>query len=279
MTPYSEKIKEFMKINQKRWDELVDIHKESRFYNLSAFLGGKSSLLPFEERELPNLYGKKVLHLMCHFGLDSLSLARKGAIVTGVDFSKKAIDLGQDLSDKLDLNAKFIQANVYDLPQILDEKYDIVFTSYGILAWLPDLKEWAKVISHFLKPGGEFYFFEIHPFTTMLELNDKDELYIAYPYQSDPDEPEIIDEPGTYTDGAVRSTNITHQKRYEWFHSFQTIISSLAESGLKIEYVHEFSEGIFQMLSNMEPIGNGLYGFSDPKLKIPLTFSLKARKL
>lgn len=274
-----EQIRKYMKVNQDRWNELVDVHKASRYYNVPEFLAGKSSLLAFENREVTDLQGKTMLHLMCHFGMDSLSFARKGAKVTGVDFSDRAVEVAQELNSQLGLDASFLQANVYDLPTKLDEKFDVVFTSYGILAWLPDLTEWAKVIAHFLKPGGSFYFFEIHPFTTMVDVNENGEMVIAYPYQSVPKEPEFIDEPGTYTDGAERTTPMTHQQRYEWFHSFQSIITSLAEAGLKIEYVHEFAEGIFQMLPNMEAMGDGLYKFTDPKIDIPLTFSLKATKL
>ncbi len=148
--------KEF-EANLKLWNELVDVHVKSKFYGLDDFKAGKSSLLPTEVEELGDVNGKTLLHLQCHFGMDSLSWARKGAIVTGIDFSDNAILKARELSKEIGVPATFIQSNIYDIPEIIKGKFDIVFTSYGTIYWLDDLMGWAKVIHHCLKSGGMFY--------------------------------------------------------------------------------------------------------------------------
>ncbi|MFW9973572.1 MAG: class I SAM-dependent methyltransferase, partial [Candidatus Odinarchaeota archaeon] len=134
----------FFETNLKRWNELVELNAKSRLYDLEGFKSGNSSLLRIELEELGNVMGKSLLHLQCHFGMDTLSWARLGAYVTGVDFSDKAINLARDLSKELNIPARFIQANLYDIPNILHEQFDIVFTSYGTICWLPNLAKWAQ---------------------------------------------------------------------------------------------------------------------------------------
>ena len=143
---------DYININKRLWNEKTDIHYKSDFYDVNAFINGKDSLNPIETELLGNIEGKKILHLQCHFGQDTISLARHGASATGVDFLERAIEKARQLNEQLGTNARFIQSDVYKLPEILDEKYDIVYTSYGVISWLPDMKKWAKVIEHFLKP-------------------------------------------------------------------------------------------------------------------------------
>ena len=147
----------YFNTNLRRWNELVGINAKSKFYDLDGFKSGKSSLLPITRKEIGNVDGKTLLHLQCHFGMDTLSLARLGAKVTGVDFSNKAIKLARQLSEELNIPAKFIETNIYDIPDILHEKFDVVFTSDGVICWLPDLYKWAEIIDYCLKPGGTFY--------------------------------------------------------------------------------------------------------------------------
>ena len=127
--------------------------------------------------------GKSLLHLQCHFGLDTLSWAREGAQVTGMDFSPEGIRIARGLAEELNIPARFICCDLYDLPEHLDETFDRVFTSYGVLCWLPDIPRWAQIVGHFLKPGGVFYIAEFHPFSNVFK-NDGDEtsLELAYPY-------------------------------------------------------------------------------------------------
>jgi len=151
-----ENLNEYFAANKNLWNQRTDVHKDSSFYNLAGFKNGETVLTPIELKELKDVNGKTMLHLQCHFGMDSLDWARRGADVTGVDLSDTAISEAKKLNDELKLNAKFVCSNVYDLKDQLDEKFDIVFTSYGTIGWLPDLDKWADIVSHYLKPGRLF---------------------------------------------------------------------------------------------------------------------------
>lgn len=142
------------------------------FYNVDEFKKGKITLKDIELAELGDVKNKSLLHLQCHFGLDTLSWARLGAEVTGVDFSEEAIEYAKRLSQELDIPARFICSNIYDTIELITDKFDIVFTSYGVLCWLPDLVEWAEIISHFLRCGGIFYIVEFHPVNNIFD-NEK----------------------------------------------------------------------------------------------------------
>ena len=157
-------MKNYLEINRKSWNAKVEPHLKSDFYFVDEFLNGKTSLNSIELEILGDVSGKEILHLQCHFGQDSISLSRMGAKVTGIDLSDKAIEAAQDLAQKCGTDTSFLVSDVYELPKILDKKFDIVYTSYGTIGWLPDLEKWAEVISHFLKPGGKFVFVEFHPF-------------------------------------------------------------------------------------------------------------------
>ena len=267
----------YFEANLKRWDEVVDIHAKSKFYDLEGFKSGKTSLLPIEVEELGDVSGKSLLHLQCHFGLDTLSMARLGAKVTGIDFSEKAIMKAKELSKELKIPANFIQTNIYDIPKKISEQFDIVFTSYGVLCWLPDLEKWAEIIDLCLKPGGTFYIVESHPFTDMIDYEIKDNLILKYPYTSKNGEPLKFEEDGTYTD-AEEGTILENKTGYGWTHSFSYIINSLLSAGLQIEYVHEFPYGFFAKHPDMKKDEDGFWRFQTIKQEIPLIFSIKARK-
>ncbi|MFX1317456.1 MAG: class I SAM-dependent methyltransferase, partial [Promethearchaeota archaeon] len=187
----------------------MDINVKSDWYDLEGFLEGKSSLLPIEIKELGDVKGKSLLHLQCHFGMDTLSWARKGAIVTGVDFSDKAIELAKELSNELNITARFIQANIYDIPNIIKEKFDIVFTSYGVLCWLPDLVKWAKVINFCLKPGGTFYIIDGHPFGALIDEKVEKRFQVGFNYFTK-GRPTQWNEDRTYADPNVKLKHITN---------------------------------------------------------------------
>jgi len=154
---------EYLAANRALWDEWTAIHETSSFYDLEAFKAGGSRLRDYEVDEVGDVTGKSLLHLQCHFGIDTLSWARLGARVTGADFSDRAIELGRSLAAELRLDATFVRSDLYDLPSVLDGQFDVVYTSRGVLGWLPDLGRWAGVVAHFLRPGGVFYMTEIHP--------------------------------------------------------------------------------------------------------------------
>ena len=264
---------EHIKGNRDLWNEITPIHAASDFYDLEGFKNGKSSMLyPIELEEMGDVSGKSLLHLQCHFGMDTLSWARLGAKVTGVDFSDKSIELARSLSEELGIEADFICSNIYDLPKNLKGTFDIVYTSAGVLCWLPDLKRWAEIISYFLKPGGFFYILEGHPFSCVFDDSlDATELKVKYSYFHTP-EPSKWEPEGDYADpDAV----VTHGS-YEWTHSLGDIINALISSGLKIEFLHEFPVIFFKSLSFMEQDDDRRWRIKGDK--IPLIFSLKATK-
>ena len=263
-----------MKNNQEMWNAWAPLHAKSDFYDVEGFKAGRSTMLyPVEFEEVGNVKNKSLLHLQCHFGMDTLSWARQGARVTGVDFSDKAIDLARSLSKELGIEANFICCNIYDLPEKLNKKFDIVYTSGGVLCWLPDLKRWAEVITHFLKPGGFFYILDGHPFLHMLLSDSPDmtgpEITRSYFYTAEPEEYQ--------TDGSYAGvkTDKPHTGN-EWTHSMGDVINSLISSGLRIEFLHEFPVISFKCLPFMERDDNGLWRI--PGDRIPLIFTLKASK-
>jgi len=265
---------EFFEANKKRWNERVNINAQSKFYDLESFLAGKTSLLPLENIELGDVAGKKLLHLQCHFGMDTLSWARNGALVTGIDFAPEAIKLARELSVQLKINAKFIEANIYDIPNIINEKFDIVFTSYGVLCWLPDIKKWGEIISYCLKPGGFFYIIESHPFGFLIDENYLERFQTGYPYFNEgkairfEDETNLID----------KSKKLKNKVSFEWIHPLSTIINSLIENGLQIEFIHEFPYCFFPIHPDMIKGENQYYHFQNNLFNVPMMFSLKAIK-
>ncbi len=264
-----------MKANRNLWDKLARIHHKSEFYDVEGFLKGNQTLDPIELEELPDLSGKKLLHLMCHFGMDTLSLARLGADATGVDFSSEAIELANELCKTTEVDARFVCSNVYDLPNNLDEKFDIVFTSGGVIVWLLDLEEWARIIAHFLKPRGFFYIREFHPFAYVFDDDDSvTELRVRYSYFQGKDPLKFEDE-GSYASGDVKTGKIPS---FEWNHSISEVINSLIDAGLTIDFFHEFPITAYKALPYMIQESSGRWVLPENEGKIPLMFSLKASK-
>lgn len=266
-------MKDYQKANRALWNERALIHAKAEFYDVEGFKTGKSTLRPIELEELGDVSGKSLLHLQCHFGLDTLSWARRGAKVTGVDFSDQAIALARSLSKELGIEANFICSDVYDLPKVLTSEFDIVFTSYGVLCWLSDLKEWAQVIAHFLKRDGIFYMVEEHPVGNVFDYEAR-ELRVAYSYFHSPEPLECKVE-GSYADPNAK---VSQKVSYEWQHSLSDVLNALISAGLRIEFLHEFPFCMFQKFSFLEQGEDGWWRMKDRNDKIPLMFSLKATK-
>jgi SAM-dependent methyltransferase len=258
--------------NRKRWDELVDINARSPLYDLPGFLAGNCSLDPLEIEEVGDVRGRTLLHLQCHFGMDTLSWSRLGADVTGVDFSEKAIALARSLNDRLGLKARFVCSDVYDLPRILDEEFDIVFTSLGVLCWLPDISNWAAVIARYLKRGGFFYLREAHPFIQVFDnRRAATGLDVRYSYFHRP-EPTRWEPEGCYADPNARVVNPS----FEWTHSLSDVINALLGAGLALEYLHEFPYLSHDHFPFMEKDDRGRWYVRGKPGTLPLMFSLKA---
>ncbi|MAQ74913.1 MAG: SAM-dependent methyltransferase [Aquimarina sp.] len=259
----------YFNVNRDTWNKKVAVHKDSEFYFVEDFKKGKSSLNKFEKAALGDVSGKSLLHLQCHFGQDTLSWSRLGAQCTGVDISDAAISLAQQLNEELNLDADFVCCNVLDTSKFISEKFDIVFTSYGVIGWLPDLRPWAKMIAERLHPGGSFYIVEFHPIVWMFDyLGGKPELKYGYHQK------EVIYEEytGTYADTASEIIS----KEYGWNHGLGEIVTVLAEAGLHIEYLNELDQSPYQVFPDLVKNKEGLFETKD-KL-YPLLFELKATK-
>ncbi len=260
-------MKDYTAINKKWWDNATPIHASSKYYDLSGFKNGKTSLQSLEIEEVGNVRGKSLLHLLCHFGMDTLSWAKRGAKVTGVDLSDSSIKLAKKLSRETNIPATFICSDIYNLPNVLNKKFDIIFTSYGALLWLSDLKKFAGIVNKFLADDGIFYIAEVHPFTNILS----EDLKFLYKYF---DRGPHLEDSGTYVDWD-KAQGIT----YEWSYTIGDILNTLIEEGLKIEFVHEFPFTVYEQFPGMmEQNKKGQYVLKDKKIQIPLLFSLKARK-
>ena len=255
--------------NKQLWNQRTAVHKDSSFYNLAGFKAGENVLTPIELNELGDVKGKTMLHLQCHFGMDSLNWARLGAVVTGVDLSDEAIKEAKQLNNDLGMNATFICCNVYDLKEHLNEKFDIVFTSYGTIGWLPDLNKWAEIISCYLKPGGIFYMADFHPVVWMF-----DDEFTHFQYSYENSEVIITESEGTYTD---RDADITG-KEYGWNHSISEILNALITNGLQIGHFNEFMYSPYACFRNTVEFEKGKWHIKGLEGKIPMVYSLKAVK-
>jgi SAM-dependent methyltransferase len=267
-------VDKYFRANRERWDEITPIHARSELYNLEAFKAGKITLNPTLEQlpEIGDVSNKSLLHLQCHFGMDTLGFARLGAKVTGVDFSPKAIDLANSLSRELNIPADFVLCNIYDLRENLNNRFDIVYTSSGILCWLPDLKKWAEIIAHFLKPGGFFYIWEFHPFSWVFDNSAQATNLTVTESYFHRSEPTRWEAEGDYADWNAK---VEHPS-YEWAHSLGDVINSLIAAGLRIDFLHEYPLSGFKCFPFAEKGEDGYWHVKGDK--IPLVFSVKATK-
>ena len=266
---------EYLDVNRARWDELALLHAAGDYYEVKEFKQGVTTLHPIELAEMGDVRGKSLLHLQCHFGLDTLRWARLGATVTGIDFSGTAIGIARDLAAEVGIDALFVHSSVYELPQNLDGQFDIVFTSWGVINWLPDLQPWGKVIVHFLKPGGYFYIAECHPTAYIFDdAKDVTDLRVHYPYFHS-DEPLLIEEDGSYAD---KSAKLTNRREYAWVHSVADILGALIDAGLRIEFFHEHDSLAWQLFPFMSEDEHGMWRLNRYEESIPLSFSIKATK-
>ncbi len=260
---------DYLNINKQTWNNKTEVHIDSEFYDNENFLKGKSTLNAIELELLGDIKCKNILHLQCHFGQDSLSLSRFGAKVTGVDFSDKAIEKAKEFNEKLNLDAEFICCDIYDLPKYLYQKFDIVFTSYGTIGWLPDLTKWANIVSQFLKPNGKFVMAEFHPVVWMLDNDFKEVFYNYFNV-----EPIIEDESGTYADRYAKIST----KTITWNHPTSEVINSLIQSGLEINNFNEFDYSPYNCFNETEEFESGKFRIKHFGNKIPMVFSIFATK-
>ena len=259
----------YIQQNKESWNKRTQYHVESDFYNMPSFRKGKTSLQKIELALLGDVKGKSILHLQCHFGQDSLSLARMGAKVTGVDLSDKAIEHARQFNKEFELDAEFICCDIYELPNHLTKQFDIVFTSYGTIGWLPDMDKWAAVVSQYLKPNARFVFAEFHPMVWMFDTKFD---YVQYPYFKS--EAIVDTQSGTYADqdAPIELIDIT------WNHSMSEVINSLVKQGLTLIDLQEYDYSPYNCFDNMEKIAEGKFRVKKMGNKLPMVYSIVAQK-
>ncbi len=267
---------DWRQLNRAYWDERVPIHVAGAFYDVDGWRAGRDNLEPFELDELGDVRGKELVHLQCHFGLDTLSWARYGAQVTGLDFSAPAIETARALAEELGLPARFVQADLYDAPAALGATYDIVYTTHGVLGWLPDLRRWAGVVDALLRPGGVLFLSEYHPVAWMfaedtLERRIGDGVGNDY-FAAEPLEYEAA---GTYAD-LVAETR--HNRTVEFQHTLGAVVTAIAEQGLVVEFLHERDFTHFPQFAWLVKGDDRRYHQPEGAPRIPLLYSLRARK-
>lgn len=266
-------------VNRRLWEAWTAVHATGDFYDLEGFRKGGIRLRDEEVEALGDVGGLTLLHLQCHFGIDTLSWARLGATVTGADFSPAAVRLARELAADLGFaDARFVESNLYDLPTELDGTFDIVYTSRGVLGWLPDIAAWARVVAHFLRPGGRFYISEIHPVVQAFEDEGvaPGELRLAYPYWEHRD-PLIFDVQGSYADP---SADVGDQHEHGWDHGLGEIVTALIDAGLRLRWLRESPELDWgtDFLVETAP-GSGRFRLPPEATgEMPLMFSLLATK-
>lgn len=261
---------EWFALNRASWNARTPVHLRSRFYALEAFKAGESSLREIERAQVWDVRGRSLLHLQCHFGQDTLSWARLGARVTGLDLSDVAIGEARALAQELGIPARFLEGNVYDAPELLGgERFEVVFTSYGVLGWLPRLEPWARAVAGCLAPGGVFHLVEFHP---LAWIWDDAYAHVVYPYDA-PGEPILVEQSGTYADPAAS----LHTRDVGFNHGLGGVVSALLGEGLVLERLTEFDWSPYDIFPDMEQCAPGRFRMRRFGRMLPLVYGLVAR--
>jgi SAM-dependent methyltransferase len=265
--------------NRAAWDEMAAVHAAGA-YDVEGFLAGRTGTKPNVPDDLGDVTGKRMLHLQCHFGMDTLMWARQGARVTGVDFSPVAIQEAHKLRDAAGLEARFVQSDVLKLPDSLQGQFDIVITYYGVLPWLPDLKRWGQVIAHYLAPGGFLYVADTHPVAALYEVWEGDPgPSLHYDYFQGGRAQRFESSGGTYADPSAKTE---FRETFEWQHTLQDVFGAVIGAGLRVEYLHEFPYTFYNMHYYqqgpplMHQDTHGWWWMRENSHRLPLMFSLRA---
>jgi SAM-dependent methyltransferase len=270
---------EWRSVNRANWDERVAIHLGADFYDLGPLRAGQGRLNPIEEAELGPVEGRRVLHLQCHFGRDSLILAQRGAEVVGLDFSGPAIAAARELATELGLGerARFVEADLYDAQAAIAEPgaFDLVFVTWGAINWLPDIRRWAEIVAWFLRPGGALYLAEGHPAALVLDdaaprHGDMPGWFVPYFHP----EPLVLDDPRDYADATARLRNA---RTYEWLHPLGGVVTALLAAGLTLRWLHEHEAVPWRMFEVLVEDLSGMCRWPE-RPWLPLAYSLRAER-
>ena len=263
-------------VNRRNWDERAAIHARDTTgdYMLDGFRRGEDALYAIEAAELGDITAKRVLHLQCHIGRDTLCLVRRGAVATGLDFSAVALRVARQLAEETGLKAQFVHGTVAEAPHLTPGPFDLVFSTWGTLCWLPDMRAWASIIAAVLAPGGELYCADVHPGFMLLEERAGG-LMPIYDFHTPADRPLEFTNATTYTGDP---TVMTHQSTRQWIHPLSAIIGSLIDAGLTISMFREHEVLPWRGLECLVPAADRLWRLPDGLARLPLSFSLRAKK-
>ena len=270
---------DWRKLNRANWDERVPIHLAAPIYDPAPLRAGPAQMNAIEEAELGPVNGLRLLHLQCHFGRDTLILAQRGATVVGLDFSPPAIAAARALADQLGLagRARFIEADLYDAPHAIPEpaSFDRVYVTWGALCWLPDIAEWARIVAHFLKPGGSLYLAEGHPAALVLDdavplPNGLPGFFVPYFHS----EPLTLEDATDYADPDARLANA---RTCQWIHPLGAVVTALISAGLRLDWLHEHDAITWRMFMSLTEGSDGLYRWPDTPW-LPLAYTLWATR-
>jgi SAM-dependent methyltransferase len=271
----------YAELNLASWDERAPAHAASDYYALSEFVEDPqflSQVVRFDLPRLGDIRGLRGIHLQCHIGTDTISLARLGAEMTGLDFSPAALAEARELSARSGTPVEFVESELYEAPQKLPTgAFDLVYTGVGALCWLPSIARWADVVTTLLRPGGRFFMREFHPMLwTLGEPRSDGLLVIEYPY-FERDEPLVFDEPGTYVETPV---SFEHNMTHEWNHGLGEIVTALLERGMELTMLLEHDTCPNDILEGgvMEEVGDQEWRLIDRPWRLPHSYTLQAVK-
>jgi SAM-dependent methyltransferase len=273
-------VENYAAINMANWDERVPAHADSPDYHVADFLADPaylSEVVRFDRRRLGDISGLRGVHLQCHIGTDTISLARLGASMTGLDFSGPAIEQARNLASQTGADAVFVQSDVYAAADVLGrESFDLVYTGIGALCWLPSVSRWAKVVAGLLRPGGRLFIREGHPMLWALQDGRADDLLVVeYPY-FETAEPIVIDEGGTYVQ---TDAEFTHTLTHEWNHGVGEIVTALLDAGMTITGLTEHDSVPWEALpGQMERTAGHEWRLADRPSRLACSYTLQAAK-
>lgn len=269
-------VDEYTRTNLANWESRVPVHTGDGGYDLQRYVDDPTALsdvVAFDARHLGDLTGQRVVHLQCHIGTDTLSLARLGAEVTGVDFSPSALHAARELAQRAGQEVRYVEATVDDVPHRLAERFDLVYTGVGALNWLPSVRRWARIVSGLLRPGGRLYLREGHPMVyTLDDERDDRMLVVEYPY-FETDTPQRWESPYSYTGGRQA---LREPVTYEWNHGIGEVVQAVLDAGMRLTRLEEHAELEWPFLDWMEPTTRGGYVLPDRPERLPLMYSLEA---